>query len=629
MNPWEMNWENNASPTAFDNQLPWERNWGGAPKSDIPTDAIRATYRGTMNTVAKPINTAINNIVAPVIGTFASAEEKPAQGIANAIDSTDAGQWIGDKLLSAKNSVDDIGANIKDLESYDPNLAKDLSAFGENTQFAGNLMGANAAYKGLAGNQFVKNIAEDLRNPPPPPPPGGGGAFPPSLSKIPITRPMVRSASQNAYQYADETGGILSPHTFTNDIMDTIENAKAKPIAGKVLTSEQKALNDALDEYSPLRDSPLTLTDYENLDKSLTAKESAAMDGFKSTANSRAIGQVQDAIRARLQALKPADVVGGKEGFDALTQHAIPLWSTQAKMGDLEAIINRANMMDNPTTAMRTGFRNLSLNDAKMAQYPKEVQDLIRKAASSGNVSDVLGILGSRLNPIMNSTMAGKATNMVTSKIFRGVRDSMQNAKADKILSAMTNPVRGSVERFTPSVFSEAPKMLTYNPEPITMSVAPEGPPSTIPMTPTNRKILGEGAGTVSERTPSAQAFSSMASDQGQSEMLRNMGTQRLNNYASSPKQDVMTTENAAETMKPKPRANIYSDIQAKVDRMPVWMQSERLNSLAKKATSNAGLSSAEMAEFEYLKSPKYSKGGSVKKPNLTAEFLARTRKRA
>lgn len=444
--------------------------------------------------------------------------------------------------------------------------------------------------------KFAGNAVDDLRNPL-------------LLQKesvikpspvMPLTRPAIKKASQNAYQYANDTGGILAPETFTNDIVNTIESAKARLIAGKVLTSEQKALNDSLDEYLPLRDSPLTLSDYENLDKSLGAKESAAMNGFKPTSNSRAIGQVQDAIRERLQALKPQDVIGGKEGFDALSQHAVPLWATQAKMADLEAIINRANMMDNPTTAMRTGFRNLSLNEAKMNSYPPEVQTLIRKAAASGDTSDLLGILGSRLNPIMNTTMAGKATNLITSKIFRNIRNSMQNAQADKIMSALTEPVRDSVERFTPaetSPSSSVPRQLTYQPS--VMSVPTEGASGTIPMNPYIRETLGQSPGTTSERFPSA----------------------------SIEKQDVFTPQQAAETMAPKTSPNMYSGITAKIDAMRPEFRAQRLASLNKKAASNAGLTTSEMAEMEALKDKKFSKGGSVRK-NLTAEFLA-TRKRA
>jgi len=102
---------------------------------------------------------------------------------------------------------------------------------------------------------------------------------------------------------------------------------------------------------------------------------------------------------------------------------------------------------------------------------------------------------------------------------------------------------------------------------------------------------------------------------------------QDLQDKVNAP-QNVFTPQQAEEITTPKSAPNMYSDIKTKVDKMPLWMQGERLDSLAKKADSNAGLSTAEMAEFEYLKSPKFSKGGSVKKSNLTAEFLA-TRKRA
>lgn len=270
-----------------------------------------------------------------------------------------------------------------------------------------------------------------------------------SLPKnVPIPASSVKNASQNAYTYSNNVGGVLHPDNFTNNILDIMDNAKAKPIAGTVLTSEQKALNAALDEYSPLRDKPLTLEDFENLDKSLTAKESSAMDGFNPTNNSRIIGQVQDAIRARLQALKPEDVIGGKEGFDALTQHAIPLWSTQAKMSDLEQLINKANGTANPTQSMKNALNNL-INSPKFNSYPAAAQDAIRQAAKRGGADDLMSIIGSRLNPIANSTLTGKAVNMVTSGVMRNVRNSMQNAKADKIMSAMTESVRGSVEKFS------------------------------------------------------------------------------------------------------------------------------------------------------------------------------------
>src|SRR5665213_332311 len=106
---------------------------------NIGTDPVRSAYQGTMNAVAKPINNAVNT----VMGGVGQAETPAAQGVANAIDSTGAGQWVGDKMMGAENAVSGAIApvvnNVKDLESYDPNLSKDLSAFGQNVELAGNI----------------------------------------------------------------------------------------------------------------------------------------------------------------------------------------------------------------------------------------------------------------------------------------------------------------------------------------------------------------------------------------------------------------------------------------------------------------------------------------------------------
>ncbi len=537
------------------------------------TDPIRSAYQGTMENVARPINNAVNSVTAPVMGAIASSEAPAAQGIANAIDSTGVGQWVGDKLLGAKDAVGGVIDDVKDLESYNPDLQKDLSAFGQNVQLAGNLPMAISAGQaaGNAGKAIAENRAASI------------GALPKYEGAVPSE--AVKNASQNAYKYSENVGGVLHPDNFTNPILDIIDSAKAKPIAGKVLTSEQRALNSALDEYSPLRDSPLTLDDFQNLDKSLTAKESSAMDRFKPTNNSRIIGQVQDKIRDRLQNLTQGDVIGGKEGFDALTQHAIPLWSTQTKMGDLEAIINRANSMDNPTTAMRTGFRNLA-NSPRINTYPPEVQDLIRKA--SNNPSDILGVLGSRLNPIVSDTMTGKAANMVASKAFRGIRNKMQQAKADKILSTMTDPVRDSVARF--STLPESPYPL--KPE---IPVAPANP------------YINPKAGVLNDYLPNAEIKPDILVPE--TNPYFNLGAKTLGKYA--PNAEIKAIEEDKVT-------NPYFNPESTP--LPRLSKSEQVTQFLK----NLEGKEPELPEPQGTSSTYYSKGGSVKRKNLAAEFLAR-----
>lgn len=120
------------------------------------TDTGRASYQGAMNTVAKPINSAVNAVVSPVMNAVASAESKPAQTVADAMGSMNVGpmggmgNWIGDKLLAAKNAVSGVADDVKDLESYNPDLEKDLSAFGENAQLAGNIAQIQGARKSIS-----------------------------------------------------------------------------------------------------------------------------------------------------------------------------------------------------------------------------------------------------------------------------------------------------------------------------------------------------------------------------------------------------------------------------------------------------------------------------------------------
>lgn len=148
--------------------------YGSAP--EYSTDPARAAYQGVMNNVAKPLNTAVNSVVAPVMGAVASAGASPAQGAANAIDSTGAGQWIGDKLLETKNAVSNIGgrmsSNLEDLESYNPDIKPDLAALGENAQLAGNLAAIKGAGKAItsatqpAADSFAASKAANLATKP-------------------------------------------------------------------------------------------------------------------------------------------------------------------------------------------------------------------------------------------------------------------------------------------------------------------------------------------------------------------------------------------------------------------------------------------------------------------------------
>lgn len=362
--------------------------------------------------------------------------ESGAQGVANAIDSTSTGQRIGDSLLQGKNA-------IENWAHENPVAAKNAEALLNIQGAAPALSGFNTVRKGLAeaGDKAALSLAKPAVE---------------SLSKFEGAVPSeaVKNSSQNAYKYSENVGGVLHPDNFTNNVLDMIDEAKPQPLPGGGYTDTQKALLNSLNDYAGMRDHPMTLEQFQNFDKSLTAKESAAMKDFVPTDNSRIIGQLQDKIRDRLKNLKDSDVIGGKEGFNALTEDAIPLWSAHTKISDLEDLINRANGTLNPAQAQKSALNNL-INSPKFNQYPAATQQAIRKAAQRGSADELLGMIGSRLNPIVSNTLTGKVINTVTAGAARKVKNAIQNEKSAKILSSLTDPVRGSVERF--STLPESP----------------------------------------------------------------------------------------------------------------------------------------------------------------------------
>ncbi len=559
-------------------------NFGSVQKPTYTTDPVRSTYQGIMENVAAPINNAVNSVTAPIMGAIASAEAPAAQGVANAIDSTSIGQWVGDKMLGAKQGVQGVVDEVNDLATYNPDLQRDLSAFGQNVQLTGNLP---LAIK--AGQVAIK----------------AGQAIEPSLSKMPgmlgntasgsqvvkplaaLQRPAIKSASQNAYDYSEAVNGVLSPEGFVNNVGDLVQAKKLSKIPG-VSDDAIGDINATLDQITPAPGHAWTLKDYQNFDKMLTAKKYDAMNGYMPTNKSRILDEVQDEVRDRLRNIKEGDVIGGKEGFDALTNDAIPLWDVQSKLDDLETMIGKANASLNPDTAMKTAFKNLYYSK-RINAYPDEVKKLIKKGSETGDVSDILGFMGSRLNPIVSNTATGKALSAVTSKVVRNMKNSAQNAKADRIMRALTEPVRGSVERFS---------------SPMAVGKADLIAPNLSDEIVNNAARLGIDIRNKSEGMIREEISKNLSGGQYFNPNAKPLGKYLPNN----------ALDNAMEEVEP---INPYINPNAKV--------------LGKYLPNNSIRNALEEAEPvkpepQGTSSMYYSKGGSVKRKNLTAEFLARAK---
>ena len=117
--------------------------------------------------------------------------------------------------------------------------------------------------------------------------------------------------------------------------------------------------------------------------------------------------EIQNKFRAGIETADKSLISGGKEGFDALKEGR-RLWSASRKLNDVERILARAELTDNPAVTIKAGFRNIVTNPGKVRGYTKQEVDLMRKAAKTGIVSDLLRItLGSRLIPIITAASGG------------------------------------------------------------------------------------------------------------------------------------------------------------------------------------------------------------------------------
>src|SRR5690606_32231755 len=101
----------------------------------------------------------------------------------------------------------------------------------------------------------------------------------------------------------------------------------------------------------------------------------------------RILTQLQGKIRQAMQKPDKSMIVGGQEGFDAYFR-AMNEWKKSYKLNDIENIMNRAEMMENPMTGLRTGFRNLYLKNKGIGSYSKEELDAIQKMAKRSNIGD-------------------------------------------------------------------------------------------------------------------------------------------------------------------------------------------------------------------------------------------------
>jgi hypothetical protein len=244
----------------------------------------------------------------------------------------------------------------------------------------------------------------------------------------------LRKSASEMYQRAEQKGGVLRPE-FTNKFLDDLNDIVPQTREGKIVAGNN-AISDLMERAQALRNNPITLRGAQEIDEELGTLIDSNLEMGRPNKTGRMFLEVQSRLRNAIQDAAPENVLGDKEGFELL-KSGRNLWARQAKLRDVERIISRAELTDNPATSIKTGFRTLLTNPNRIRGYSKTEQEAIRKAASNGRVQDILRTFGSRLGTVITTSTMGPGVAAAASyagpAAARGLAESFAFKKANNV----------------------------------------------------------------------------------------------------------------------------------------------------------------------------------------------------
>lgn len=241
------------------------------------------------------------------------------------------------------------------------------------------------------------------------------------------TSDEVREAGSRLFNIADEKGGALN-EAVANKFYNEVLRIRPQTLEGKVFSGESP-VTKVYEKIPELMGRPMTLRAAKEIDEALGDMAYSTMDKFgKLSKDGKKFLDMQSALRRTIDTVDENMVIGGKEGFNAL-KDARKYWSTSLRMRDIERIIDNAQRMDQPASAIRTGFRTLLRNGDRLKGYTPEEVKALEKAAKTGIVTDLLRLAGSGLVPIgggvtglSGGPMGGAAGFAVGSAVQQGAK---------------------------------------------------------------------------------------------------------------------------------------------------------------------------------------------------------------
>lgn len=280
----------------------------------------------------------------------------------------------------------------------------------------------------------------------------------------PLTSAMLKSRSSKLFKEAEEKGGVFNKSVNESFLKNARKELIEESDIGKGLFEDSTTAKVLAKLETHVKGGKLDLPGIQSIDRFLASKilNETTIRGTVTDEGLKLL-KVQNNLRNLVDKANPENVIGGKAGLEALKK-AKKLWSKSLKLNEIEAIIEKAKFVDNPSQSIRAGFRALATNPKRLKGFSKEEVKLIKQAAKSGIVTDALKTIGGRLIPI-GAVVAGKgpaqiAGAQVAAASSRELAKVAQAQKAQKVIEEISRSAVGGT-RALPSKSKRIADVLT------------------------------------------------------------------------------------------------------------------------------------------------------------------------
>lgn len=454
-------------------------------QQSLPETALQITGKGVAgmanDVVGEGFKSGLNALDSITPNSIANPVKQGAKDVFNYV----ADSPVGDVARSAIQKYGNFAQN-------NPRAARNIDAVAD----IGSYVGALTPIKGQSAIGTALDTPKTAIN-------GVKNIAASGLEQVPVldnalgktVRPSVnelKTISQNNYAKAAQVGGILDKQV-TNDLIDHAQSFGPKDSMASSISGENP-ISKFASELDQFRDEPMTLERATAVDQALTER----LDDPKFTDKNgvlnnygRQLLEVKNRLRDNLSTAADKGLVqGGSEGINAY-KTAVKDWSAQSQISDIQRIVDRASYMDNPATALKTGFRNIAVNPGRLSKFSPDVQKAIKHAARDGDLANILRTnLGSRLLSTMTGAIAGSAGGPVGvaiggamgaagSGLARNAAEGMQMGRVNKVIDAIAR--KSSVptktiplsERLKPKPFSLGSSVTQELPKPQEIKLLP------------------------------------------------------------------------------------------------------------------------------------------------------------